>query len=199
MDYNNKTTFRKFPLLEISLHTTHMHIVDFENEKNNEVFYYNKLQTIEILNEQIVIGYFNKSITVNIEKHKISEAENIVNQIKELKLSKEILWPKKLYKLETFEDLENRYNGFGKKLYYNLKTENPKVFNNLRFYQELNDEKDSYAEYIDDNTSFVIQLDFYSELILVWNNENTIEIGSWENDEVKKAINIILNKFLTKK
>ncbi len=45
-------------------------------------------------------------------------------------ISKEALYSKTLYKLESFKTLETRYNGFGLLLYYKLKTIHPDILIN---------------------------------------------------------------------
>jgi hypothetical protein len=190
----NKIIFKNSPLLEVSFDNTHIHIVDFENEINNGVFYYDNLINIEFIKKTIKIKSTQKKIEIEIDENNISDAENIVAEVKRLKLSKEILYPKKKYKQESFNDFTKRYNGFGKDLYTELKNENLEIFEKLKFYQMLNEKKDSFAEYLNNGNSFAIHLDYYCELILINNNEKHIEIGTWEKDEIKKAINFILKE-----
>ncbi|WP_299065505.1 hypothetical protein [uncultured Polaribacter sp.] len=192
----NKIIIKSSPLLEVSFDNTHIHIVDFENELNNEVFYYNEIINIEFIKKTIKIETAKKKIGIEIDQKNISIAENIVAELKRLRLSKEILYPKKKYNQESFKSFTARYNGFGKNLYKKLKNENSIIFEKLKFYQMLNEKEDSYAEYIHNGNSFVIQLDFHSELILISNNEKHIEIGTWEKNEIKLAINFILEELI---
>ena len=196
MNNQTKFIFRESPLLEISFDNTHIHIVDFETEKNNEVIYYDELQNIELNEKTLLIESINKEIKLKINVNNISNAEEIVSEIEKLKISREILYPKKEYQQEPFENFTKRYNGYGKDIHTELKNKNPEIFEKLKFYQMINQEEDSFAEYIDNEKSFIIQLDYYSELIIVSDNKKHFEIGTWEKDEVKKAFNFILNELM---
>ncbi|WP_156025553.1 hypothetical protein [Tenacibaculum sp. 47A_GOM-205m] len=191
-----KIIFKKSPLLEISFNNTHIHIVDFEIEKNNVVIYYDEIQNIELVNKSLLIEFFNKEIEIKVGINNISNAKKIVSEIKKLKTSKEILYPKTDYKQESFEEFKKRYNGYGKEIHAKLKNKNPELFDKLKFYQMIDQPEDSFSEYIDNGKSFIIQLDYYSELIIISNNKKHFEIGNWEKDEIKKSINFILKELI---
>ena len=196
MSHQTKIIFRESPLLEISFNNTHIHIVDFETEKNNEVIYYDELQNIELVKKSLLIESINKEIKLKVDGNNISNAEKIVSEIKKLKISKEILYPKTDYRQESLETFKERYNGYGKDIHTELENKKPEIFEKLKFYQMINQEEDSFAEYIDNEKSFIIQLDYYSELIIVSDNKKHFEIGTWEKDEVKKAFNFILKELM---
>ncbi|MFB9053590.1 hypothetical protein ACFFVB_10935 [Formosa undariae] len=120
----------------------------------------------------------------------------MMSEVNKLKGSKEILYPKTAYKEESFQDFTARYNGFGKNLYEALKDENIELFEKLKFYQMVNEKEDSFAEYIHNGISFTIHLCFYSELIILSTNKQCIEIGSWEKNEIEKAVHFILKTLI---
>ena len=106
---------------------------------------------------------------------------------------------------EKFEDFITRYNRFGKDLYREIKKELPEVFNKLRYYRPLEDNEkyglgklldDSYAIFNDEKTEFRIILDPDCEIICLGNFETNIEIGNWNNDYYKEAIEFIKKEFL---
>lgn len=92
--------------------------------------------------------------------------------------------------------MPNIWNGYGKDLFTVLKNKKPNLFNKLKFYQKISEKEDSFAEYIDNTNAFVIHLDYYSELILIYNNEKHIEFGTWDKHEIEKSINFILKELV---
>jgi hypothetical protein len=108
-----------------------------------------------------------------------------------------LLTPQEFFLSESYFEFQNRYEGFGKELYSQLKAEIPEIFNEISFYQQRNIQtEDSYAEYISSNHSFVIQLDPLIEVIVLWNAQKSIEIGTWSTNECKEAIDFIKSELL---
>jgi len=195
---SNQTTiiFRESPLLEISFDNTHIHIVDFETEKNNRVIYYDGLKSIGLVKNSILIKSINKEIELVVNINNISNVEKIIDEIKKLKNSKELIYPKTDYRQEPFESFKERYNGYGKELYEVLINQYPNIFEKLKLYQPLDYPEDSFAEYIGSKKSFVIQLDYHSELILINDGKKHFEIGTWGKDQINKSLNFIINEIL---
>lgn len=108
-----------------------------------------------------------------------------------------LLKPREDFAIETYNEFEKRYLGFGKEIYTNIKKSLPNIFNNLVFYRRINfQEEDSYAEYKNDQFSFCIQLDPLCEVIVLWNDTKQIEIGYWAKNEYEDAINFIKSELL---
>jgi len=100
-----------------------------------------------------------------------------------------LLSPSGDFVIETYDDFESRYRGFGKEIYYRIKQTLPEVFRHFTFYRCLTSQKvDSYAEYESDKLAFCIQLDPLGEVIVLWNQEKQIEIGFWTKDVYNEAI-----------
>lgn len=108
-----------------------------------------------------------------------------------------LLNPQVVYHVETLEEFEERYSGFGKEMYENIKKYIPEVFDSLVFYKRTDYQlEDSYAEYKNDQYPFYIQLDPLIEVIVLWNKSKHIEIGYWSNNEYLDTINFIKSEFL---
>lgn len=96
------------------------------------------------------------------------------------------------YVQEDFDSVMKRYSGFGEDLYKKLKDGYPKVFANLTFYRRVDHQvEDSYAVFADNDSFLAIQLDPLCEVIVLWNNLNRIEIGTWSLDQYSDAITFI--------
>ncbi|OYX86271.1 MAG: hypothetical protein B7Y83_01955 [Flavobacteriales bacterium 32-34-25] len=112
----------------------------------------------------------------------------------------ELLGDYSKYIEEKFEDLTTRYNRFGKDLYREIQKELPEVFKKLKYYREKDGLRtfpdDSYAIFNDGKTEFRIILDPDCEVICLGNFETNIEIGNWNNDYYKEAIEFIKKEFL---
>ncbi|MFB9053591.1 hypothetical protein ACFFVB_10940 [Formosa undariae] len=65
----NKIVFRESPVLEVSFDNTHIHIVDFENELNNDVFYYDNGIHIERIGKRMTIASAVKKIGFEIDEN----------------------------------------------------------------------------------------------------------------------------------
>lgn len=108
-----------------------------------------------------------------------------------------LLEPREDFIIETFDDFEKRYSGFGKEIYATIKVNLPAVFNNLVFYKHISSRlEDSYAEYQSDLFPFCIQLDPLCEVIVLWNNTKQIEIGCRAIHKYTDAINFIQSELL---
>ena len=103
----------------------------------------------------------------------------------------ELFDSKDCYKVEKFEEMLIRYNGYGKSLFSELKSDYPDIFEHLVFYQRIDIEEDCYAIYEKENVSFAIQLEPLCERIVLWNNTSIIEIGNWVTNENEEAIKYI--------
>ena len=109
------------------------------------------------------------------------------------------------YKEETYLEVLDRYNGFGKGIYKKLQIELPNIFSNLKFYHAIKSTEkcvgyfpeceDSYAIFDDGVKTFIIQLDPLSEVLIVNNYEISIETGYWSPDEYTDVINFIKENF----
>jgi hypothetical protein len=101
------------------------------------------------------------------------------------------------YHQEEFDDLNKRYSGFGKEIYTRLKSTLPSVFDKLTYYRSLNYQtNDSYAVFKDGDKVFAIQLDPLCEVIVLWNDEKQVEIGTWSADEYGDAISFIKTELI---
>ena len=108
-----------------------------------------------------------------------------------------LLRPQVTYHVETLEEFEERYSGFGKETYDNIKKYIPEIFDSLVFYKCIDCQlEDSYAEYKNDQFPFCIQLDPLIEVIVLWNKSKHIEIGYWSKNEYLDTINFIKSEFL---
>lgn len=108
-----------------------------------------------------------------------------------------LLEPREDFVIETFDEFEKRYLGFGKEIYINVKENLPSIFDDLVFYKRINFQlEDSYAEFKNDKFPFFIQLDPLCEVIVLWNGSKQIEIGYWSDNEYVDAINFIKSELL---
>lgn len=108
-----------------------------------------------------------------------------------------LLQPREDFVIETLDEFEKRYFGFGKEIYSNIEKELPEIFNNLVYCRRVNFQlEDSYAEFKNDQFPFCIQLDPLCEVIVLWNDTKQIEIGYWSENEYVDAINFIKSELL---
>lgn len=109
----------------------------------------------------------------------------------------DLLEPLKDFRIETYEEFQNRYKGFGKEIYKKIKDKTPNIFNKFEFYKRINFQiDDSYAICKNDEFSFGIQLESEGEIIVLWNGIKQIEIGFWADNEYEEAINFIKSELL---
>jgi hypothetical protein len=109
-----------------------------------------------------------------------------------------LLSKNEVYKLETLDAMQVRYQGFGKELYQRMQIELPEVYDRLIFYKAIrNQTTDSYAVYNDKTNPFAIQLDPDISLIILWNSATHIEITSWSPDACGEAIEFIKTNLLS--
>ena len=109
------------------------------------------------------------------------------------------------YQEETYKQLLDRYNGFGKDIYLKIKIQFPTIFENIKFYQAVKDNENcvgnypysenSYAIFDDGTKSFSIEIDPESEQISIFNYDIMIETGYWSNDFYTEALNFIGENF----
>ncbi|MFT5618991.1 MAG: hypothetical protein ACI85I_002228 [Arenicella sp.] len=102
------------------------------------------------------------------------------------------------YKEETLLEFEERYIGFGKKLYSILIEKWPFIIDNFKFYKnEETHTEHSYALYESETETFVIQLAPLCEVIVIWNENYTVEIGTWHENEYEEAITQLVSHFMS--
>jgi hypothetical protein len=97
---------------------------------------------------------------------------------------------------ESYADFKNRYNSFGKDLFSVLVLHLPDLYSHLTFYQNINQPEDAVAVYDDSNHSFGIQLDPLIELIILWNEKDSIEVTGYDDQYYDRAIQFIKTKML---
>ena len=108
-----------------------------------------------------------------------------------------LLQPQEDFVIETFNEFEKRYLGFGKEIYSNIKKELPEIFNNLVYYRRVSFQlEDSYAEFKNEQFPFCIQLDPVCEVIVLRNDTKHTEIGCWSENKYVDAINFIKSELL---
>lgn len=100
---------------------------------------------------------------------------------------------------ESYAEATRRYSGFGSELFAGLRDKLPAVFENLKFYQPIRyQSEDILATYEDPVCSFGIQLDPLCEVIVLWNHETRIEIGTWSTNAYDEAITFMKTHLLKK-
>ncbi|GFD81186.1 hypothetical protein KUL118_40480 [Tenacibaculum sp. KUL118] len=113
------------------------------------------------------------------------------------------------YTEETFEEVKTRYVEFGKDLYDILRVNEPKIFDNLKFYKATKliektswgkaETENSYAIYDDGKKSFGIQLEPMTPVICLHNEQTQIEIGDWDgNDYYAESLNFIRKELIAR-
>jgi hypothetical protein len=102
------------------------------------------------------------------------------------------------FQIESFDEMTNRFVGFGENLFRKLLFVYPAIVEQIKFYKRVDFQlEDSYAIITNMTTSIAIQLDPLCEVIILWNNEVQIEKGRWtENllDETIESINTLLHR-----
>lgn len=97
---------------------------------------------------------------------------------------------------ETYNEVSKRYSGFGANLFSTLQHNQPYIFNNLKFFRSIDlSTDDVLAIFESEEYNFGIQLAVVSEVIVLWNENRHIEIGSWSHDQVEEAIRLIKTDF----
>ncbi|MBT3817082.1 MAG: hypothetical protein HOE80_03365 [Candidatus Magasanikbacteria bacterium] len=100
------------------------------------------------------------------------------------------------FSIETIESVTKRYNGFGYKLFQKLKQYHPNIYSKVVFYRSKTyQSEDVYAVCEGIPNEFMIQLDPDCEVIVLSNGKNTVEIGSWSDDEYIEAIECIIRLY----
>jgi hypothetical protein len=105
------------------------------------------------------------------------------------------------FKEETLAESMARYSGFGKDLFFELESHFPGMISKLRFFQPQDSQSDDiWAVYNDGTIQFGIQLEPNTPVIVLWNNEpgNSIELGTWWENEYEAAIAFIEEVFFGK-
>lgn len=97
---------------------------------------------------------------------------------------------------ETYEDYQSRYNGFGKDFFEKIKSTHPNVFKYLKFFKPTPVQADNaIALYQNSVIVFAIQLDPSGEVIVLWNDSECIEIGTWSKNASEEALTWITSQF----
>ena len=92
-------------------------------------------------------------------------------------------------KEETFAEFSKRYSGFGENLYEFLKLNYPRFFCKLTFFRDVVERSPvSYAFYKDERNSFIIQLDPECDVIILWDDIEHIEFGSWDKLDLNRVV-----------
>lgn len=109
---------------------------------------------------------------------------------------------------EPYDDFSNRFEGFGKELYTEIKLEVPLIFKKLKLYKAIKSTKkcagyypqtlDSYAHYFSEKISFRIYIDPESEVIGIHNYDFAFETGYWSNNPIKEIIDYIKKEVISK-
>lgn len=109
---------------------------------------------------------------------------------------------------ETYSEYLDRFKGFGKTLYHEIKLEVPSVFNKLKLYKAIKStgkcvgfypqDLDSYAHYYSEKISFKIYIDPESEVIGIYNYDFRFETGYWSEKPTTEIIMLIKTEILPK-
>lgn len=154
-----------------------------------------RTERIETFEQLINFGAgrpFEASKSHQRKARKISVEFNHDNQA-----MKNLLTPFEEFEPENYNDFESRYTGFGKEIYLKLEQELPEIFRELTLHKRLTFQtEDSYAQYLGANNSFAIQLDPLCEVIVLWNEQTHIEIGTWAENACNVAISFIKSEFM---
>ena len=105
------------------------------------------------------------------------------------------------FKEETFTEAIDRYSGFGEKMFFELDSHFPGMLSKFRFFQpQQYQQEDIWAIYQDNTFQFAVQLEPSCEVIILWNDnpKDSIEIGTWWDDEYEAAIAFIEEVFFKK-
>ncbi|MCC3157087.1 hypothetical protein LJ737_07545 [Hymenobacter sp. 15J16-1T3B] len=98
---------------------------------------------------------------------------------------------------EEYQDVLNRYSGFGIGLFPLINNQLPSVFNCLRFFRSMmHQTEDVYATYETTEKAFAIQLDPDIEVICLWNDDMQTEIGDWYEEPNAEALKFIITHLL---
>ncbi|WBX74253.1 hypothetical protein PG913_03300 [Tenacibaculum pacificus] len=108
---------------------------------------------------------------------------------------------------EPYECFLNRFKGFGKELYTEIKLQIPLVFKNLKLYKAIKLRKeyngvclqdlDSYAHYSFDKIIFRIYIDPDSEVIGIHNYDLLFETGFWSENPTKEIVSFIKKEIIS--
>ncbi|GGB73461.1 hypothetical protein GCM10007424_11720 [Flavobacterium suaedae] len=101
------------------------------------------------------------------------------------------------YEEETFEEFLQRYEGYGKALYFEIKRKLPHIYKHLTFLKAVDrkpnyywtiDTEDSYCIFDDGNKTVCMALDYYG-VICIWNYDGIrYETGDWDEELEEKAV-----------
>lgn len=105
------------------------------------------------------------------------------------------------FKEETLSESMVRYSGFGRDLFFELESHFPGMISKIRFFQpQASQQEDIWAYYENGPLQFAMQLEPSCEVIVLWNDgpDNSIEIGTWWDNEYEAAIAFIEEVFFGK-
>jgi hypothetical protein len=88
-----------------------------------------------------------------------------------------------------------RYKRFGAGFYAQLYSEHPELRGKFRFFRD-SDTEDIWSVCETEAYSFGVQLDPDTEVICLWDNGWSDEIGTWVSDPIKFAIETLRNRYL---
>ncbi len=101
------------------------------------------------------------------------------------------------YKSESIQEVLNRYSGFGADIFSKISEFYPELYSNLKYYRAIAVQtNDVFAVCENIANEFAIQLDPDIEIICIWDEKNSIEIGDWATDEYQEAMSFIEECFV---
>lgn len=109
-------------------------------------------------------------------------------------------------KEESLDEFLQRYKGFGKKLYSEIKSEFPNLFKNLKLFKATEStgkcagyfpqKLDSYGHYSDENIFFRIYIDPESGVLGIHNYDFSFETGDWSDNPMNETKEFIKNEII---
>ncbi|MCE2596673.1 hypothetical protein K6Y31_17940 [Motilimonas cestriensis] len=101
-----------------------------------------------------------------------------------------------VYESVSFEEVSDRYKGFGRDLFNLIANDLPSHFSNLKFYKSKTyQDEDVFAICEGLGHDYGIQLDPDCEVICLWDGNTHIEIGTWSENEYEESILFIKTNF----
>jgi hypothetical protein len=117
----------------------------------------------------------------------------------------ELLGDCHIFEVESFNEFQQRYDGFGKELYSIIQQKLPDLFKHLNFYKIISItgkcagsyvQQDSFAIYQKNDKAIGIQLNYY-DVICIWSFDGlSFETGGWSDTPYEDAIGFIEKIFI---